>query len=105
MTAALDRRCEPCGAEPGTQCVNPLHPNEPLPGRAHHLSRKVGQLPTIDVGSATHLRQVAAAIAELNSIEGMPSERASVSPKYLLVAADEIDRLALVGPPENDLPT
>jgi len=88
---ALDRRCELCGAQPGTACVNTLHPNEPLPGRAHHLFREVDQLPTIDLGSATHLRQVAAAIAELNSTQGLPSERASVSPKYLLAAADAIE--------------
>jgi hypothetical protein len=88
---ALDRRCEVCGAERGTACVNPLYPHEPLPGRAHHLFRTVDQLPPIDVGSATHLRQVAAAIAELNGIQGLTSERASVSPQYLLAAADEID--------------
>jgi hypothetical protein len=51
------------------------------------------------------LRDAANAIAELNAIQGLPSERASVPPKYLLAAADEIDRLALVGPPENDRPT
>jgi hypothetical protein len=107
MTAALDRRCELCGAEPGTACVNTLHPNEPLPGRTHHLVRKVDQLPKIDVGPttplATRLRAAADAIAELNSTQGLPSERASVSPKYLFAAADEID--ALVGSPENDQPT
>jgi hypothetical protein len=87
---ALDRRCELCGAEPGTACVNILHPNEPLRGRAHHLFRTVDQLPMITVGSATRLRQAAAAIAELNATEGLPPELA-VSPKYLLAAADAIE--------------
>jgi hypothetical protein len=49
---------------------------------------------------ATRLRLAADAIAELNSTQGLPSERASVSPKYLLAeadaieAADEIDRVS-----------
>ena len=70
------------------------HRPEPLPGRAHHLFRKVDQLPMIDGPAtplATRLRQAADAIAELNSMQGLPSERASVSPEYLLAAADAIE--------------
>lgn len=103
MTTALDRRCELCGAEPGTACVNPLRPNEPVT-RAHHLVREVDQLPTIDVGSATHFRQVAAAIAELNSMQGLPSERASVSPEYLRAAADAMESADALEPGREGQP-
>jgi hypothetical protein len=40
---------------------------------------------------ATRLRQAAATIAELNSRQGLSPERASVSPEYLLAAADEVE--------------
>jgi hypothetical protein len=54
------------------------------------------QLPKIDVGPATplatRLRQAADAIAELNATQGLPSERASVSPKFLREQADEAER-------------
>jgi hypothetical protein len=40
------------------------------------------------------LRDAANAIAELNATQALPSERASVSPKYLREQADEFDRLS-----------
>lgn len=32
-------KCEICGAKPGDECVNTLHPGEPLPGRTEHIAR------------------------------------------------------------------
>jgi hypothetical protein len=46
---------------------------------------------TASRAAADRLRDAADAIAELNAIQGLPSERASVSPQFLREQADEIE--------------